>query len=525
MNLFYFRFRFVFFLLLSIVVASSSLQADVRLPSIFSDHMVLQQNAKIPVWGWADAAEQITVSLGNQTVEAKAGTDGLWRVDLAPLKASTTPLTLTVTGKNSVKIGDVLIGEVWLFSGQSNMEFPTKAVLNHQQEVTAAQYPQIRLFISPRSPKDEPVKDVAGAWAPCTPQSVAEFTGVGYFTGRELYQKLQVPVGLIEASYSGSVIEAWMSHDMLQSDPDFKPSQDRWLKVLANYPKAKAAYDAQLPELTQKWEEAVAQAKADHKPPPSAPQPPDGPGSRHEPSALYNGQLFPLAPYALQGFVWYQGEGNATAAFLYRKELAALIKGWRALWGEGDAAFIVVQLPSAQPIADVTKSANWAEIRDSQATALSLPKTGLVVTIDLGDPLHHEQIHPNNKQEVGRRVGLVAEKLVYGIDVIDSGPIFKTATVSGNSITIAFDSAMGLKTKEGAPLGGFEIAGDDKKYILALATITGDSVVVHADAVPNPKTVRYDWSDFPDGNLFNGANLPARPFRTDDFPLKTVNGR
>jgi sialate O-acetylesterase len=517
--------RSLYFAFLLILAAAGSLRADVRLPAIFGNHMVLQQNIKVPVWGWADPGESITVALGGQTAKTAADANGKWRVDLAPLKASTTPLTLSVTGKNSLQFDDVLVGEVWLFSGQSNMELPTKGVMNHNQEMAAANFPQIRLFVSPHSVKDTPANDVAGSWSPCTPKSVADFSAVAYFTGRELFQKLNVPIGLIQATYSGTFIHAWMSHEMLQSDPDFKPLQDRWQKVLADYPQAKADYDARLPELTKAWQEAVAQAKADHKPVPSPPRPPPGPGSQHTPGGLYNGQLFPLAPFALRGFAWYQGEGNAPTSFLYRKELATLIKGWRELWGEGDIPFIVVQLPSGQPIADLTKTANWAEMRESQASALALPNTGLAVIIDLGDALHHEQIHPQDKQDVGHRVALQMEKIAYGMNVISSGPVLKAATVAGDSVDVEFGSAAGLKTKDGGPVTGFEIAGDDKKYVTAGAIITGDGVKVHADAVPHPKTVRYDWSDFPDGNLFNGADLPARPFRTDDFPPKTINGR
>jgi len=496
------------------------LGAHVTVPSLFTDHMVLQRQMKIPVWGTGDPGEKIAVTLNGQSAEATADSTGNWKVSLPPMEAGG-PYTMTVKGSDSLTIDDVLIGEVWLFSGQSNMELMTKGVHNYLQELPAANFPQIRLFMSPRSVKEQPVNNVAGAWAPCTPKSVADFSAVAYFTGRELFQKLNVPIGLVQATYSGSVIEAWMSHEMLQSDPDFKPLQDRWLKTLADYPQAKIAYDARL----QAWQEATVQAKAANIPLPLQPRPPSGPGSPLAPCGLYNGELYPLAPFALRGFVWYQGEGNAPTAFLYRKELATLIRGWRELWGEGDIPFIVVQLPSGQPIADLSKSANWAEMRESQAMALDLPKTGLVVTIDLGDAAHHEQIHPNNKQDVGHRVALQAEKLVYGMDVVASGPVLRAATVTGNSINVAFDSAEGLKTKDGGPVAGFEIAGDDKKYVPATAVITGDGVMVHADTVPNPKTTRYDWSDFPDGNLFNAADLPMRPFRTDDLPPKSFNGR
>ena len=509
----------IFLALGGLFLVAFPLRGHVVLPAIFSDHMVVQRQMKIPVWGTADPGERILVSLNDEKADAVADAGGQWKTTLAPMEAGG-PYTLTVAGNDTATVNDVLVGEVWLFAGQSNMEWGTGYVVNHEQEIPAANYSQIRLCMIPHTVKDQPAADVPASWSPCTPDSVFKFSAVAYFTGRELYKKLNVPIGLVQVSWSGTNIEGWMSHDALQSDPDFQPLQDRWAQTLANYPQAKGDFDAKLPELTKAWQDAAAQAKAANKPPPGEPKPPEGPGSRFSPAGIYNGAVFPLAPFALRGMVWYQGENNAAWAYLYRKELKALITGWRVLWNEGDVPFIVVQLPSAVPLPPTTTS-RWAEIRESQALALDLPGTGLVVTIDLGDPVHRDNLHPKNKQDVGLRTALVAEKLAYGMDVVASGPVFKTVMPAGDSIRVQFDNADGLKTKDGSPVSGFELAGNDRKYVPATATIDGDSVVVQADGLSNPQTVRYDWANYPDGNLYNGADLPARPFRTDDFPLET----
>jgi len=485
--------------------------------------MVLQREMKIPVWGTAGPGEQVTVTLNNQKSEATADASGQWKTTLPAMEAGG-PYALTAAGSDTATVNDVLIGEVWLFAGQSNMEWGTGYVINHDQELPAANFPKIRLCQIPHTVKDQPAADVPASWSPCTPESVFKFSGVAYFTGRELFKKLNVPIGLIQVSWSGTNIEGWMSHEALLTDPDFQPLQDRWSKVLQAYPQAKADFDAKLPELTKAWQDASDKAKAEGKPAPSEPKPPEGPGSRYSPSGIFNGAIFPLAPFALRGIVWYQGENNTAWAFLYRKELKALITSWRHLWNEDDAPFIIIQLPSATPLPPTTTS-RWAELRESQLKGLELPNTGLVVTIDLGDSQHHENLHPKNKQDVGLRTAQLAEKMAYGIDVVASGPTFKTDTVANDSIRVQFDNSDGLKTKDGGPLTGFEIAGQDKKYISATATIDGDSVVLHSDALQNPQTVRYDWADYPDGNLYNGANLPAGPFRTDDFPLETKNNK
>jgi sialate O-acetylesterase len=505
------------------LLACGPIWAHVALPSVFSDHMVLQRGMKIPVWGTADPGERLTITLGDQIQDAVAAADGTWKTALKPMEAGG-PYTLVASGSDKVTVNDVLIGEVWLFAGQSNMEWGTGYVINHDQEIPAANYPEIRLCQVPHTVSDKPASDVPTSWAPCTPESVFKFSGVAYFTGRHLYQTLKVPIGLIQVTWSGTNIEGWMPQEALASDPDFQPLQDRWNRVLQNYPKAKADFDAKLPELTKAWQDAAAQAKAENKPPPPEPKPPEGPGSRYSSAGIFNGAVHPLAPYGLKGIVWYQGENNTAWAFLYRKELKALITSWRQLWGEGDLPFIVIQLPSAVPLPPTTTS-HWAELRESQAKALELPNTGLVVTIDLGDPVHHENLHPKNKQDVGLRTALVAEKLAYGSDAVSSGPTLKSTVVTGDSIQVQFDNAVGLAAKGGGAVQGFTLAGSDGKYVPATASIDGTSVSVRADGVQGPATVRYDWADYPDGNLVNGAGLPAAPFRTDDLPLETVNAK
>jgi sialate O-acetylesterase len=510
-------------LLALLALGAGPLFGHVTLPSIFSDHMVLQRQMKIPVWGTADPGEKITVTLNGLSSATVADPTGAWKTTLPAMEAGG-PYTLTAAGSDTATVNDVLVGEVWLFAGQSNMEWGTGYVINHDQEIPAANFPQIRLCQIPHTVKDQPASDVLASWAPCTPQSVFKFSAVAYFTGRNLYQKLNVPIGLIQVSWSGTNIENWMSADALHSDPDFQPLLDRWNKQMQAYPQAKADFDAKLPDLTTAWQAACVAAKAAGKPAPAPPKPPEGPGSRFTPAGIYNGAVYPLAPFAVRGMVWYQGENNTAWAFLYRKELKALITGWRQLWGEGDLPFVVIQLPSATPLPP-TPTHHWAEIRESQAQALDLPNTGLVVTIDLGDALHHDNLHPKNKQDVGARTALVLEKLAYGMDVIASGPTFKTATVSNNSLQVQFDNADGLKTKDGGPVTGFELAGDDQKYVPATGTIQGNSVILQADGLQAPQTVRYDWANYADGNLYNASDLPARPFRTDNFPPETLNAK
>ena len=505
-----------------VFLSASFSQARVTLPAIFSDHMVLQREMKNPIWGTADPNEHVVVALDSHEVQTDASSDGHWKADLPAMDAGG-PHVISIRGKNTVTISDVLIGEVWLCAGQSNMEFGVGAVLNHPQEVAQANFPKIRLCIVPHTVADNPATDVPVTWAACSPETVPKFSGVGYYFGRDLQADLNVPVGLIQDTWSGTNIDGWMSRRSLRTDPDFQPLQDRWATKIAGYPKAKADYDRSLPELTKTWQASAAKAKASGKPIPDQPRPPDGPGSRYTPSGIFNGQIAPLAQFSIRGIAWYQGENNTWQAFIYRKQLVAMINDWRDLWGQAALPFVVIQLPSVIPSPPV--NSDWAELRESQSAALTLPNTALVNTIDLGDPEHPENLHPRNKKDVGDRLSLVARKLVYHEQIVASGPTETSVVVAGDRIRVTFDNADGLKAKDSGPVIGFELADAAGKYVAAIGSIEGDTVSVHSDGMPHPLTVRYDWANNPKGNLYNGAGLPTYPFRTDSFPLRTQNSK
>jgi sialate O-acetylesterase len=446
--------------------------ADVVPGSPFTEHMVLQRDMEVPIWGTAAPGEEVTVSVAKQKVTGKAGADGKWLVRLAPLKSGGGPLEMTITGKNTVTLKDILVGEVWLCSGQSNMEFTvSKAVkrfagtINEQEEIANAKWPQIREFTVKMSIKQTVQTSVSGQWKVCTPETVPAFSAVGYFMARKLHQDLDVPVGIINTSYGASTAQAWISKEMLESDPNLKQALDS------------------------------ARTKAD---------------DQHNPFVLYNAMLAPLIPYAVRGAAWYQGEsittkGTGTYGYLMR----ALIKDWRQRWGQGDFPFLVVQLPNLQ-------SQNFTGVREEQFRILEAPNTFLTVNIDIGDP---KDVHPHNKQEFGRRLALLAEKEVYGKKVICQGPIFAAMKIEGNQARIRFSSEDGKLAIKGDRLQGFLIAGADGKFQPADAKIEGMEVLVSSPGVAAPTSVRYAWEGWPIATLTNSSGLPAWPFRTDGYAV------
>jgi sialate O-acetylesterase len=479
-----------------------SARADVEFSALFADHAVLQRDKPVPVWGRADPGEHVTVTFHDQTVGAIADPAGRWTVVLAAMPASAEGSDLVATGRNRVSARDILVGEVWLCSGQSNMEFwvgGPKAdprivfqVENVEAEVAAARYPLIRHFKVPRRVSAVPLAALAGAegggageggrggggtgggaWEPCSPATVPRFTAVGYFFARALFEKIGVPIGLINSTYGGTPIEAWMSTAALDSDPAFAVVLARW--------------------------------------------PGKGPGDssrRNDPArpgGLFNGMIAPLVPYALRGFLWYQGETNASRAGEYRALFAAMITAWRAHFGQGDLPFYFVQLANFN--AGGTPGRNsWAYLREAQAGVLALPQTAMAVTIDLGDP---RNIHPRNKQEVGRRLALIAQANLYGLSGDVSGPQFAGLEPAGTALRVRFTYAeTGLITRD-RPVQSLEIAGADRVFHPASGRIEGETLVVSSSAVPHPVAVRYAWADAPVANLYNGAGLPAAPFRSD----------
>lgn len=491
--------------------APLALWADVKLGSPFQDHMVLQQGRKLPVWGWADPGEKVTVSHRGQQAVATAGADGKWRVELPPLRASAEAQDFVVRGKNTLTLRDVLVGEVWLCSGQSNMAFTVNRALNAKEEMAAAKFPLIRQYAAKRVTAAQPQETVEGEWTVCAPETVGNFTAVGYYFARDLHQRLGVPVGLVHSSWGGTPAEAWTSEETLRADPAFRPIFDRAAAVLAAYPAAKAKYDAAAAQWREQQKAAKAAGKAFKK---TAPRAPSGPDSPRNPAVLYNGMIRPLVGFALQGALWYQGEANAGHASEYRRLLSAMITQWRRAWAQGDFPFYLVQLANYK--ASGEQNVEWAFLREAQTqVATQLPHCGQALAIDIGDV---QDIHPKNKQEVGRRLALLARAQVYGEKVESVGPTFARAERRGAGFKVTFTQAAGLQAKGGAA-AGFELAGADRQFVPAQAVVQPDgSVHVEAAALQEPVAVRYAWRNAPAANLYSGAGLPAVPFRSDDWP-------
>lgn len=455
-----------------LALLAGTVQADVKLPKIFGDNMVLQQGMAVPVWGTAAANEKVTVTFGDKTAEATADADGKWSLKLPESPASAEPKTLTVKGNNEVTFKNVLVGEVWVCSGQSNMEWPISMSLNPKEETAAANFPQIRMITVPHGDARQgatPQTDFAGSWSECSPSTIANFSAVAYFFGREIHQQRKVPVGLIHTSFGGTPAEFWVPPSAFAADPV--------LKETGEHMHAKNVMQT--------------------------------------PSILWNSMVAPLVPYAIKGVIWYQGESNVPMAKQYYKLFPGMIKGWRSEWNQGDFPFLFVQIaPWNYGLIKEWPREGAPVVRDAQfKTLAATPNTGMVVTTDIGDV---NDIHPRNKQEVGKRLALAARKLAYGEDVVYSGPLYKAMHVDGNKILITFDHAAGLKLKDGDKLIGFQIAGADKKFVDATAMIDGEKVIVTSDQVAEPKHVRLGFTDVSVPNLLNGAGLPASPFRTDE---------
>lgn len=486
-------------LILAALGSAAQPRAELKVHSLFQEHMVLQADFNCPVWGTVEPGEEISVSIAGQKKTAKAGADGKWSLKLDPMKAGG-PHEMTVAGRNTVTIADVLVGEVWVCSGQSNMEMVVNSCLNVAEEKASANFPMVRHFLVKKNPQESPVADVSGSWKLTTPENVGGFTAVGYFFGRELHQKLNVPVGLIHTSWGGTAAELWTSKPVLEGNEVLKPIVDNFSKRMENYEKQVAGY-----------KEAVEKAKAEGKPAPKAPSKPMAP------SCLYNGMIAPVLPYGIKGAIWYQGESNAGAAKQYQTLFPEMIKNWRKDWGQGDFPFGFVQLANFMARKDLPADSNWAELREAQTMTLSLPKTGMAVIIDIGDA---KDIHPKNKQDVGKRLSLWAQSQVYGKDIVYSSPLYEAMKVEDGKARISFKhTGTGLVAK-GDKLTGFSIAGEDKNFVWADAKIDGNTVVVSSDKVAKPAAVRYAWADNPDCNLYNKEGLPASPFRTDDWGKK-----
>lgn len=513
------RFSALFLGLASLLFAGVA-SADVKLPAIFTSHMVLQQKLANPVWGTAAPGEDVTVSIGEQKLSAKAGDDGKWRVKLAPMDATSKPLTLTVEGKNKVTIEDVLVGEVWICSGQSNMQWEVAQSTNAELEIAAAKYPQIRFISVPQVGTQEPQADFKGAWEVCSPASIGKCSAVGYFFGRQLHQQLDVPVGLIDDAWGGSACEAWINRETLAKDGRFNELIAGWETFEKNYDKAKA--DADHAAALEKWKVEAAAAKEAGKLPPRAP---GHPGARltgnARPGNIYNGVLLPTIGYGIKGAIWYQGESNAGRAYQYRDLFPLMIQSWRDEWKQGEFPFYYVQLADFLAVQPQPGESSWAELREAQTLTMDkLKNVGEAVIIDIGEA---DDIHPRNKVDVGNRLARWALAKDYGLKVNHQSPRFKSLEVAADGKAIVtFDHVgSGLTTIESRDVKGFAVAGEDKKWYWATAEINpkaNNQVIVSCKEVPKPVAVRYGWADNPICNLFSKEDLPATPFRSDDWP-------
>ena len=488
--------------------------ANVTLHPLFCDDMVLQQGMKVPVWGWADDGEQVSVTINGKTASAVAE-GGKWMVELGKLKAGG-PFEMKVLGNNTITLKNVLVGEVWVCSGQSNMQWSVRNSNNAEEEIKNADYPRIRLFSVPLTCSRLPQDNVDGKWSVCTPETIPDFTAVGYFFGRDLHKELNVPIGLINSSWGGSAAEAWTTRETLLGNPDLKHLVEQWDKRAKDADATWKDYIQQLDDWRQKALEREEKGER-YSGPPQAPRY-DNRHSNHRASGLYNAMIAPLVPYAIQGAIWYQGESNASRAYQYRTLFPAMITDWREQWDQGDFPFLWVQL------ANFNSNGTWAELREAQTMTLSLKNTGQAVITDVGHPT---DIHPRDKQTVGYRLALAARKVAYGEKkLVYSGPMYKSMKAEDGKIRITFDCfGSELTAKGNEPVKGFIIAGADKEFVPAGARIEGNSVVVWSDAVKNPVAVRYAWEDNPDCNLFNKEGIPANSFRTDEWPGKTVDNK
>ncbi len=474
--------------------------ADVRLPALMSDHMLLQRGTPSRIFGWADPGEQVTVQYRGQTVAATTGSNGRWSAWLKPMEAASEGADLKISGKNSIAISDVLVGEVWVGSGQSNMQWTVKASNRADQEISSANYPKMRLFQVTLTSQDTPREDVKGNWMVCSPESVANFSAVGYFFSRSLHKNMNVPFGFIQSAWGGTPAQAWTSRKALHADSSLFPILGEWNRVLEAYPDASDRFKKQLAE----WEAAGKSGRR--------PQPPMGPGHSHTPAGLYNAMIHPLTPYTIKGAIWYQGETNATKtqAPLYRRLFETMILDWRRAWGQGEFPFLFVQLAN---FAKTGSPADWVLVQEAQAKTLELRNTGMAVINDIGEA---GDIHPKNKQDVGERLALAARHIAYKEQLVYSGPRFRQATAEGAKIRVWFDSVGGgLKARGGSELKGFEVAGEDGRFHAADAAADGATVVASSPNVTAPVRVRYAWASDPVCNLINAEGLPASAFRSE----------
>ena len=506
---------------LVLLLAASLVRAEVRLPDVISSSMVVQQQQMIPIWGTGEPGESVTISFAGQNKTVIADGSGKWRVDIGKFKATTQPQTMTIVGKNTITLNDILVGEVWLVSGQSNMQWRLFESENGPAAEAAARHPNIRLFNVSREVAFKRREGKLGEWAACTPESVKHFSAAGYYFGVELEKALKVPIGLINSSYGGSQAEAWTPVAYLNASPDLRPTVERTKIWDEERPRIRVQYD----EAIKKWREDSDKAKTAGVRPSPSPAVPDALRDYRVASSIYDGMIEPLIPFAIRGAAWYQGESNEGRAEQYGILLPVMIRAWRERWGQGDFPFGIIQLPNYRSVKSDPEESAWSFIRENQRrTALTVKNAGLIVTIDIGVS---NDIHPKNKVDVGKRMAVWALSDVYRHKVL-TAPTIKRIDEKNGKVYLTFANVgMGLKIRSGDRLEEFAIAGEDKKWYWADAKIVRkDMIEVSSPQVPLPKAVRYAFNSNPKNpNLTNDSGLPVSPFRSDDWPDPTAGKR
>ena len=496
--------------LIAISCFALTCSAEVKPNSLFSDHMVLQREVAVPVWGTAAEGEKVTVSFNGQ-IKTTNAVNGRWMVKLDKLKAGG-PYTMTISGTNTVSVADILVGEVWLCSGQSNMERqlgprpPQKPIVDWEKERDAANYPQIREYYVPLKYSSTLIEDVGNRWTICSPDSVKNFSAVGYFFARDLYNKIHVPIGILFSAYGGTPAEHWTSKEALVNDPELKELVENYQRAINGYPMALEKFKGNEPMLMNKFRLDSASAVEEKKPLPKKPAAPQNPTKGKFLNGLYNAMINPLLPYAMKGVCWYQGENNNGNPKQYIPILKAMVNGWRKDWLLGDFPFLIVQIA---PHKDMLP-----ELREAQLIVTQqIPNTALIVLTDCGDSA---DIHPSYKQPVGERLALAARALAYHEKIEYSGPLYESVKIENGKAILNFSHAgKGLVAKTGE-LSGFTIAGADNNFYPAKAEIKGQKIIVYSEDVKDPVSVRYGWANVPHVNLYNKEGLPASPFRTNN---------
>lgn len=508
-----------FYILLQLCYVS--ILANVQLASPFNDHMVLQRHIKIPIWGTADSGEKITIVFNKKNQTTIADINGNWKIQLDKLNAGG-PYTMIITGINTITINDIYVGEVWICSGQSNMDMTVAkedrywcGVFNEAEEVAAANYPTIRVFDVDFTPNEKVQKEVKGKWEVVNPQTVGHLSAAAYFFGRDIQKKLKVPVGLITTAFGASTAEAWIRKEALQSNSKVNYLIDTFQSKLTRY-YADTAAPRKYNEARAKFREEAAKARAEGKTPGRGPRNPDPTVDQHNPYVLWNGMVAALVPYGIRGALWYQGESNGPTSKIYKDIMEILVADWRKQWGQGNFPFIYVQLANHQKIiTDPVKDDPMVSVRDAQLQNLSIPNTAMVVAIDNADPGDPGNIHPKNKQDIGKRLALAALGLAYGEKIMYAGPVFNRMEIEKSTVRLHFKNTGDGLLVRGDTLKGFAIAGSDKNFKWADARIDGNTVIISSANLQKPVTVRYAWAKNPPANLYNKAGLPASPFKTD----------